>query len=62
MVIYEQPHHLFEELYHIQLAIEQEQMMYARQEWIDGIRTTKTHTSSEWEFLGKPLNKDRWNQ
>lgn len=41
--------------------LEQEQIHVAKQEWIQGIRTKETHSISEWEFLGKPLFKNRHN-
>ena len=54
--------HLYEEAQRLESDVKEQEMCQARQEWIDGIRTTETHGVKEWELLGKPLFKNRRNQ
>tara|TARA_R100001244_G_C5158284_1_gene130662 strand:+ start:848 stop:1060 length:213 start_codon:yes stop_codon:yes gene_type:complete len=54
-------HHLFHEIIELKLESEYQQFHTERDKWINGEKTTE-HSMVEWERLGKPLNKNRWNR
>jgi len=52
--IYSGNPHIYEEMQQAKLDAEYQYYHHIRDEWIKGIRTPKTHSISEWEWVGKP--------
>jgi len=57
--LYENNPRLYEEHQRLTIESSEAQMLSARQEWIDGVRSPLTHPISEWVALGKPNVKNQ---
>lgn len=49
--------YLYNEMLEMQLDAEYKEFHHIRDEWINGIRTTETHSIKEWEWAGRPKRK-----